>query len=231
MFGNNNSNLDVPAVKLDRDLSFGGALTWLPTTGEFGPRGAFGDYENHQQLATRFNLAYTYSPEDRQASIGSPAGNTTLRLSDSLNVFDTGAFANGITVEKTHYKMASASVGMKYHGFWIQGEGYARKLDHFVADGPLPVSAVRDYGFYVQMAKMLVPKRFELYGATSYVFGQYGNSKEFIVGSNYYPWNTRNIRLNTQLINVDHSPVSSTFGFYTGQLKGQIVSFGLTTLY
>ena len=58
MVGNNNSNLDIPAAKLDRDLSAGVAITWLPTTGEFGPRGAFGDYEGHEQLATRFNLAY-----------------------------------------------------------------------------------------------------------------------------------------------------------------------------
>src|SRR5436190_1568909 len=48
MVGNNNSNLDTPATKIDRKLSAGGALTWLPTTGEFGPRGAFGDYERHQ---------------------------------------------------------------------------------------------------------------------------------------------------------------------------------------
>jgi hypothetical protein len=34
-----------------------------------------------------------------------------------------------------------------------------------------------------------------------------------------------------QLINVGHSPVSSTFGFYTGQLTGQIFSFGMTALY
>src|SRR6201987_6195297 len=101
MVGNNNSNLDVPAIKLDRDLSGGGALTWLPTTGEFGPRGAFGDYEQHQKLATRFNLAYTYTPEERQSSIGTPAGNTTLRLADSLNVFDTGALAKGVTVRDT----------------------------------------------------------------------------------------------------------------------------------
>ena len=118
MVGNNNSNLDVPAVKLDRDLSAGVALTWLPTTGEFGPRGAFGDYERHQKLATRFNLAYTFSPEDRQTPIGSAPGNTTLRLADSLNVFDTGALANGVAVQKTHYKLVSASAGMKYRGFW-----------------------------------------------------------------------------------------------------------------
>jgi len=231
MIGNNNSNLDVPAVKLDRELSGGAAITWLPTTGEFGPRGAFGDFENHQNLATRFNLAYTYSPEDRQGPIGTPAGNTTLRLADSLNVFDTGALAKGVTVEKTRYQLVTASAGMKYHGFWLQGEGYGRLLDEFVADGRLPVGDVRDYGFYVQAADMIVPKRFELYGATSYVFGQYADPKEFIVGANYYPWNSRNIRLNGQLINVDHSPVNSTFGFYIGQLTGKVFTVGVTTLY
>jgi hypothetical protein len=231
MVGNNNSNLDVPAVRLDRKLSAGGALTWLPTTGEFGPRGAFGDYEDHQKLATRFNLAYTYSPEDRQEPIGSPPGNTTLRLTDSLNVFDTGALANGVTVESVRYQMVSAAAGMKYHGFWLQGEGYVRKLDNFVADGKLPVGVVRDSGFYVQLADMIVPKRVELYGTTSYVFGPYGHPWEYIVGNNYYPWNTRNIRLNTQLIYVSHSPVSSTFGFYTGQTTGPIFSIGMTALY
>jgi hypothetical protein len=231
MVGNNNSNLDVPATKLDRDLSAGFAVTWLPTTGEFGPRGAFGDYERHEKLATRFNLAYTYSPEERQAPLGTPPANTTLRLGDGLNVFDTGAFANGVTVEKAHYKLVSAAAGLKYKGFWLQGEGYGRKLDTFVADAKLPVGAVRDYGFYVQLADMIVPNRIELYGSTSYVFSDYGRPKEFIVGGNYYPWNTRNLRLNVQVINVDHSPVSSTFGFYTGQITGQVVAIGFTTFY
>src|SRR5436190_3195927 len=230
MIGNNNSNLDIPATKLDRNLSGGFALTWLPTTGEFGPRGAFGDYEQHETLATRFNLAYTYSPEDRQSPMGTQAGNTTLRLADSLNIFDTGALANGVTVEETRYQMVSAAAGMKYRGFWLQGEGYGRKLDNFIADGKLPVGVVRDFGFYVQLASMIVPKRFELYGATSYVFSDYGRPKEFIVGGNYYPWNTRNIRLNTQLINVDHSPVNSTFGFYLGQITGNVFTVGMTAL-
>jgi len=232
MVGNNNSNLDVPASKLDRDLSAGGAITWLPTTGEFGPRGAFGDYESHQKLATRFNLAYTFSPEERQAPIGTPSSNTTLRLADSLDLFDTGALANGVTVERAHYRLVSAAAGIKYRGFWLQGEGYGRLLDHFIADGPLPVRAVRNTGFYVQAAYMIVPKRFELYGSTSYVLGEYGqHPHEFIAGGNYYPWNTRNLRLNLQVINVSHSPVSSTFGFYIGQITGQVVSLGVTALY
>lgn len=231
MVGNNNSNLDVPAAKLDRSLSAGAALTWLPTTGEFGPRGAFGDYERHEKLATRFNLAFTYSPEDRQTPIDSASGNTTLRLADSLNIFDRNAFADGVTVTNARYRLLSGSAAMKYRGFWLQGEGYYRKLDQFTATGPMPVKAVRDMGFYVQLAHMIVPNRIELYGTTSYVLSNYGRPKEFIAGGNYYPWNTRNLRMNVQLINVDQSPVSSTFGFYMGKITGQVVSVGFTALY
>ncbi|HLH20776.1 MAG TPA: hypothetical protein VKX45_26355 [Bryobacteraceae bacterium] len=263
MVGNNLSNLDVPAIKLNRDLSAGFAITWFPTTGEFGPRGAFGDYEWHEKLATRFNFAYTFSPEDRQTgrsnppentnstppgtppgdtggsepgnttgNVSSASENTTIRLADSLNVFDTGALANGVTVQKLHYQLFTAAAAVKYHGFWLQGEGYYRKLDRFEADGPLPVSVVRNTGFYVQAAKMIIPRRFELYGATSYVFGQFGrHPHEFLGGMNYYPWNTRNLRLNVQLIGVSHSPVSSTFGFYMGQITGQVFSLGFTALY
>ena len=232
MFGNNNSNLDVAATKIDRKLSAGGALTWLPTTGEFGPRGAFGDYESHETVATRFNLAYTYSPEERQTpSLSDVANNTTLRLADSLNVFDPGTFASGVTVSSVRYRLLTAATGMKYRGFWLQGEGYYRKLDQFVAHGDMPVNAVRDTGFYAQTAYMIMPKRAELYASTSYVLSDYGRPKEFIVGGNYYPWDTRNLRLNVQLINVDESPVSSTFGFYVGKITGQVVAIGFTALY
>ena len=78
---------------------------------------------------------------------------------------------------------------------------------------------------------MVVPRKVELYGATSYVFSNYGKPKEFITGGNYYPWNTRNIRVNLHIINVDHSPVNSTFGFYNAQITGTIVAFGMTALY
>jgi hypothetical protein len=231
MVGNNNSNLDTPASKIDRKLSEGAALTWLPTTGEFGPRGAFGDYERHEKLATRFNAAFTYSPEERQTtSLNEVSNNTTLRLADSLNVFDPGTFAPGVEVSHVRYRLLSAAAGMKYRGFFLQGEGYYRKLDQFIANGPMPVTAVRDTGFYVQLSQML-NKRVEVYGSTSYVFSDYGHPKEFIVGGNYYPWDSRNLRLNVQVINVDHSPVNSTFGFYIGRITGPVVTVGFTVLY
>jgi hypothetical protein len=58
-----------------------------------------------------------------------------------------------------------------------------------------------------------------------------GRPKEFIGGANWYPADSRNYRLNIQVINVDHSAVSSTFGFYMGLLKGPIVAIGATAFY
>jgi hypothetical protein len=231
MVGNNLSTLGAKATLLTRELNFGGSLTWMPTTGEFGPRGALGDFEDHQKLATRFGIGYGVSRENRQSNENDPANNTTIRLADSLNIFDTGAFADGVTVQKATYHMLASDVGFKKRGFWFGAEGYYRLLDNFRADGPLPVGSVRDYGFYAEATYMVAPKLVELYGGTSYVFSNFGSPKEFLVGGNVYPARNRNYRVNAQLINVDHSPVNSTFGFYMGQLKGPIFTIGVTAFY
>ena len=100
----------------------------------------------------------------------SPA-NTTLRLADSVNVFDAGALAPGVTVDQVDFRILSFDAGMKYSGFFLQTEIYHRWLDNFDADGRLPVSSILDRGFYVQGAFYPLPKKLELYGATSQIFG------------------------------------------------------------
>src|SRR3954452_9219751 len=72
-------------------------MWWMPTTHEFGPRGAYGDWERHDKLATRFGFSSTHSPEQRLPDANGKPKNTTLRLADSLNVFDTGSLAPGVT--------------------------------------------------------------------------------------------------------------------------------------
>ena len=229
--GNNSSSLGVAATKLDRHLSYGASLTWRPTTGEFGPRAAFGDFENHDKLASQFGFAYTNSREQRFSENNTKPDNTTIRLADSLNVFDIDAFANGTTVSQVDYQLFSSDIGFKYKGFWIQAEGYYRILDNFVADGPMPLRTLQDKGFYIQASYMVVPKTVELYGATSKVFSQMGRPWEVLAGTNYYPFENRNFRFNVHVVNVNKSPVSSTFGYYVGGLKGWSMTVGSSVLF
>ena len=48
----------------------------------------------------------------------------------------------------------------------------------------------------------------------------FGNSSEYLAGMNFYVTNSRNHRLNVQVIDVNRSPVSSTFGYYVGGQTG-----------
>jgi hypothetical protein len=48
---------------------------------------------------------------------------------------------------------------------------------------------------------------------------------------NYYLANSRNHRFNLQVLNVDHSPVSSTFGYYVGGQTGTTVSAGFSVFF
>ena len=52
-----------------------------------------------------------------------------------------------------------------------------------------------------------------------------------IVGGNFYPADTRNHRLNVQVIDVNHSPVGSTFGYYTGGQNGTTYSVAFSVFF
>ena len=47
---------------------------------------------------------------------------------------------------------------------------------------------------------------------------------------NFYPIDTRNHRLNMQVIDVNRSPVSSAFGYYVGGQKGTTLRDGVLGL-
>jgi hypothetical protein len=233
---NSNSQLGVTAVELDRSFTVSGSAWWMPTTKEFGPRGGYGDYEWHEKFATRFGVSATHSPEQRYTdSVTGATTNTTLRLADSVNVFDRGAVAPGVAIEELDFSILSIDAGLKYRGIFLQTEIYHRWLDNFAADGLLPVTSILDRGFYVQAAFYPLPKKIELYGATSQIYGDkdagFPSSSEYLAGMNFYPFDTHNHRLNLQVINVNHSPVSSTFGYYTAGQDGTTVSAAFSVLF
>lgn len=232
---NNLSQLGITAKQLSRDLGTGYGLWWMPTTHEFGPNGSYSDWEYHEKLATRIGFSNIRSRENRQEIDDNTPENTQVRLADSLLLFETGSLAPGVSVQEADWESVSIDAGMKYRGIFLQAEYYRRWLDKFVADGPLPVSQITDDGFYVQGAFFPIKQRLELYGATSWVYGDaeagFGDAHEYILGANFYPFETRNVRVNAQVIDVTDSAVSSVFGFYVGGQTGTTYSVAASMLF
>ena len=97
-------------------------LQWLPTTGEFGLYGTFGDYDYHEKVATRVGVHYSHSLEDKQSQPGTNGiENSQIRLTDGSVIFTPDLFGQGITVNKVDYQMMSLDAGIKYHGLSLEG--------------------------------------------------------------------------------------------------------------
>jgi Protein of unknown function (DUF3011) len=212
MIANNLSTLGVSAAQLDNTFdttSF--MLQWLPTTGEFGLYGTFGDFDYHEKLATRLAVHYTHSTEDKQSQPGSDSiENTQIRLTDGSSIFTPNLFGQGITVERVNYQMSSVDGGLKYKGLSLEAEWYWRWLSDYVGSNTLGIPDVNDHGYQVQASAMLVPNVLQAYVGNSGIYGVYGDPTEVRVGASWYPVKQRGFRVNTELIHVNHSPVGYT---------------------
>jgi len=212
MLANNLSQLGVDAAQQDAELTtFSGALWWMPTTGEFGPRSGFGDFEHHTDLATRLGVHFTFSPEDRQSQPGADdIDNTQIRLSNGTIIFTPGALAPGVAVRDVKYYMTDLDAGFKYRGFALEGEYYLRWLNDIEADGPIPVDQMFDHGFQLLASSMLWPQTVQAYSMNSYIFGEFGDSWETTAGLNWWIFRRRELRLNLEYIYAHQSPIGYT---------------------
>jgi hypothetical protein len=212
MLGNNLSTLGISASQLDNNLdTWSGMINWLPTTGEFGPLGAFGDFEGHTELATRVGLHFTHSTEDRQSQPGTDSiDNSQIRLTDGSIIFTPSLFGPGITVEQVEYEMASLDAGFKYKGWAVEAEYYWRELSNFVGPSANTIAEIKDDGYQIQASAMLLPRLLQLYAGVSEIRGDYGNASEWRLGMNYFPKRMRGLRVNGEWINLDDSPVGYT---------------------
>lgn len=210
MLGDNLSILGVNAGQLpNHPTTFSSALIWMPTTGEFGP--GFGDFEDHERLATRFAFHFTRSRETAQEQPGTETfENTQLRLSDGSIIFTPNLFGPGITINDATYKMISLDSGIKDHGFALEGEYFMRWLSNFNGPGTAGLPSLFDQGFQAQVSQMLSPKLFQLYGGGSTIFGQYGTPFDARIGINIFPFKNRVVRINTEGLYLYKSPV----GYY-----------------
>ena len=210
MVGNNLSTLGVSAAQLNnKPNTLASALVWLPTTGEFG--NGFGDFEDHQKLATRLAAHFTRSDEDTQEQPNSDQfENTQIRLEDGTVIFTPNIFGKGITVTDLTYKMAAFDGGIKFHGFSLDGEYFLRWLNNFKGPGTVGLPTVFSHGFQMQASAMAVPKTLQFYIGGSTLFGKYGNPWDFRAGANVFPWKNKVVRWNSEFLYLQQSPVGYT---------------------
>ena len=232
MVGNNLSSLGIKAAQLTRNMSTSGSLTWMPTTGEFGPRGGNGDFEWHDKLATRFGISFCHSRENRFNNTGTPSpDNTQVRMSDGVLFFETGALAPGVTVQEANYDMLSIDLGMKYKGFALHTEFYNRNLSDMDTDGPVPYTSIRDKGYSIQALYMIVPKTLCVYGVHTKLIDEFNrNPWEAGGGVNIYPVKSRSWRINVQGMYVYKAAAGGTFGLYTAGQTGGTLTIGMDIL-
>jgi hypothetical protein len=224
MIGNNLSTLGVSSAQLDNHFNtVATALIWQPATGGGGYGIGFGDFEDHQQVATRVGLHYTRSTEDKQSQPGTESiENTQIRLSDGTGIFTPDIFGTGVAVQQVRYQMSSLDGGIKYKGLALEGEVYYRKLDSFEGVGTAGLRSLYDRGFQVQASAMLIPRTFQVYLAGSYIDGEYGDPWDIRAGVNWHPWQNRVFRVNSQVMYLDRSPVGYTSLTYNVGSKGVI---------
>lgn len=210
MLGNNMSILGVSAAQLDKGLNtLASALIWTPTTGEFGQ--GFGDFEDHDKLATRLAVHFNRSDENKESQPSAEAPeNTQLRLSDGSIIFTPDLFGKGITITDARWRMTSFDGGFKYHGYALEGEYYLRWLDHFRGTGTAELKSIFDHGFQLQGSAMVVPATLQAYVGHSRVFGAYGKPWDFRFGLNWFPFKNKVVRWNNEGLYLYKSPVGYT---------------------
>ena len=229
MFANNLSTLGVSAAQLDNKFDTQSySVQWLPTTGEFGLWGTFGDYDDHQKVATRVGWHYTHSLEEKQSQPGTEnIENSQIRLSDGSIIFTPDLFGPGTTVNEVDYHMVSVDAGVKYRGLSVEGELYWRWLRNFTGVNTGIIPDINDSGYQLQVSAMAIPKILQPYFGTSQIFGQYGDPWEVRAGANWYPWQERGIRVNGELMHVNRSPVGYTAYPYPVGARGTVFHLNL----
>ena len=229
MFANNLSTLGVSAAQIDNRLdtqSF--SVAWMPTTGEFGLWNTFGDYDDHQKVATRIAGHYTHSLEEKQSQPGTEGiENSQIRLTDGSSIFTPDLFGPGITVNEVDYRMSSIDAGVKYKGASLEGEYYWRWLSNFTGVNTSGIDNITDHGYQLQASAMAVPKALQLYFGASQIFGQFGDQWEVRGGENWYVMKKRGIRLNGEWMYVNRSPVGYTAYPYPVGARGTVFHINL----
>ena len=66
---------------------------------------------------------------------------------------------------------------------------------------------LHDWGYQMQASMMVVPRKLQVYVGYSKIMGEYGDPRDHSIGINWFPFEQRLLRINTELLYLKNSPV------------------------
>jgi len=224
--GNGLNTLSISATKIDTHLVTSGSVWWEPL-GDYGASGKsrnmYDDYFSSNKVRIRIGTSFTHAREDRFSNLDtSTPENTSMYNSDGVLLFSTGAFAPGVTVQEATYRMSAIDAGIKWNGLAVNGQYFSRWVDNFEADGPLPLTSTFDNGFELSVGHFVVPRKLNVFGRGSMVYGQFNNSWEYAGGFKWHFLPTERLWLSGEVMRVHRAPYSGAFTPYTAGMDGWV---------
>lgn len=187
-------------------------LMYKDVLGDVGK--GYSDLEWHKKPALRLGGIYTYSNlnEAEDGGVTEEAADVNT-FSDGSNITALGALAPGVQINDFDVHLLSAFLIGKYQGWSVNAEFYARWLQNFdttAASAPNPFTEIYDHGWYIDVGRMIVPKKVELIGRVSQIDGLFGDSWEYAYGVNWFLNGTHKNKITFDATILDGIPTSSS---------------------
>lgn len=207
MLGNGFNTTDLTPSEVDLQFAYSASM-WF-NLGNYGQ--GYSDLEWHCEPAAQFGHSFTFAPTSGEDNAGGAvAEENFLRLSDGTQLTQPGALAPGVMVDHFDIYLYTVDAAFKYRGFSANGEYFFRWLQSIRGTGPLPVARLFAHGFYLEVGYFLVPRKLELNGRTSQVFGEFGDAQEYAGGVNWFINGTHNWKVTFDVTKLNDSPASNS---------------------
>ena len=206
MVGAGYQTANVPNRLTDNRLAY----AW---TNYFDPLGNFGkaltDFECSKPLV-RFGHSFVYSNQSGSA-FGIPLNEADfLRLTDGTRLTQVGALAPGVKVDRFKLYLYGVDFAYKGYGWSFDAEAFFRWIEDIAGDGPLTTSDLFQRGFYAEGGFFILPKKLDFNLRYSQISGVFGNSSEYAMGFNWFPLETRRVKVSLDVTALDGSPLQNT---------------------
>lgn len=208
MLGNGYRTANRNASEINNKFAFSGTTRWEPN-GKFGK--SLTDHDCSEEPLLRLGHSFSWAAQQGLDANGAPLRESDfVRLADGTNLTQAGALTAGTTVSEFDVYMYAVDAAFKYQGWSANSEVYFRWLQDLQGDGPLARTKIAQRGFFVEGGRVIVPEKLDWNVRYSQVSGPFGDTSEYGAGINWYPLDTRKLKLTFDVTQVDGSPLNNT---------------------